>query len=62
MCALQTRAVATKKVSGAAGVVSTCLVMFSGVRAKQCIEKARGHVAAMISAKDSGVWCMNTRG
>ena len=26
-----------------------------GVRAKQCIDKARSHVAAMIGAKDSGM-------
>ena len=28
----------------------------SGIRAKQCMEKARGHVAAMIGAKDSGMY------
>ena len=27
-----------------------------GVLARQCIEKARGHVAAMIGAKDSGAF------
>jgi len=27
-----------------------------GVVARQCIEKARGHVAAMIGAKDSGMF------
>ena len=30
--------------------------LYIGVLARQCIEKARGHVAAMIGAKDSGAF------